>query len=168
MHAAFFGLKRAYWGSLRTTRRRLAEMGLTAARFDLLYLLWEVPWPMPRTQKTIVRELGVTRPVVSRMLKSLRDLGFVERMRDPCDRRGWLVFLTEEGRKRIRRAIRFFIRREGAWRRVQRGLCPEMAKGEKREELAFWRMCKLETMLARLRRGFHAGGHLHYPWHPDD
>jgi DNA-binding MarR family transcriptional regulator len=168
MHAAFFGIKRAYWGSLRTTRRKLTKMGLTAARFDLLYLLWEVPWPGARTQKEITRELGVSRSVVSRMLKSLREIGLVERMRDPCDRRGWLIALTEEGLRRIRRAIRFFVRRGGAWRRVQRGLCPGMPKGERRENLAFWRMCKLEVVLDRLRRGFRARGRLHYPWHPDD
>jgi DNA-binding MarR family transcriptional regulator len=143
-------------------------MGLTAARFDLLYLLWEMPEDLPRSQKEIVRQLGVTRPVVSRMVRSLMEIGLVERTRYFLDRRTWLVSLTSEGRARIRRAIRFFIRRGGAWRRVQRGLCPGMPKGKKRAERAFWPMCRLEETLDRLRRGFRAGGRLHYPWHPDD
>ena len=37
MNAIFFGLKRAYHGTLRIYRRALANLGLTAARFDLLY-----------------------------------------------------------------------------------------------------------------------------------
>jgi DNA-binding MarR family transcriptional regulator len=168
MHAAFFGLKRAYWGSLRTTRRRLTAMGLTAARFDMLYVLWEMPLRLPVSQKEITRELGVTRPVVSRMLKSLREIGLVTRARALHDRRTWEIELTAQGRARIRRAVRFFVRRGAAWRCVQRGLCPGMPKGKKRERLAFWPMCQLEEMLDKLRRGFHARGRLHYPWHPDD
>lgn len=56
VHAAFFGLKRAYWGSLRVTRRRLKELGLTAARFDLLYLLHEPRAPV--AQRSIHRALA--------------------------------------------------------------------------------------------------------------
>jgi DNA-binding MarR family transcriptional regulator len=167
MHEAFFGLKRAYWGSIRTTRKRLTEMGLTAARFDLLYLLIEMPW-MPTPQKTIVKKLGVTPPVVSRMLKSLRELGLVVRERDCVDRRGWLISLTVEGRYRVRDAIDVFIRRGRAWRIVQRGLCPKMPPGEDRDDAAFRLMCSVEEVLDRLRKGFRAGGTHHYPWHPDD
>jgi hypothetical protein len=39
MNAIFFGLKRAYHGTLRITRSALASLGLTAARCDLLYAL---------------------------------------------------------------------------------------------------------------------------------
>jgi DNA-binding MarR family transcriptional regulator len=167
MHAAFFGLKRAYWGSLRVTRKTLREMGLTAARFDLLYMLWESP-NAPRRQKTITRSLGVTAPVVSRMLRSLRELGLVVRARDPGDRRGWLISLTRGGLERIAKAVRHFIRRRHGWRHVERGLCPEMAEGPKRKDAALWLMWQLEALLDRLREGFAAGGSLYYPWHPDD
>jgi hypothetical protein len=39
MDATFFSLKRAFHGTLRLTRVTLAKLGLTAARFDLLYAL---------------------------------------------------------------------------------------------------------------------------------
>jgi DNA-binding MarR family transcriptional regulator len=168
VHSAFFGLKRAYWGSLGATRKRLTEMGLTAARFDLLYLLAEVPSQRPRRQKMLVRALGVTPPVVSRMLKSLRELNLVVRERDSADRRGWLVHLTAEGRRRIRRAIAFFIGCRRAWKHVQRGLCPSMPAGPEREDAAFWAMCSFEDLLDRWRGGLCARGTLYYPWHPDD
>jgi hypothetical protein len=29
-------------------------------------------------------------------------------------------------------------------------------------------MCILEPLLCKLREGFHDGGTLYYPWHPDD
>jgi DNA-binding MarR family transcriptional regulator len=168
MHAAFFGLKRAYWGSLGATRKRLTEMGLTAARFDLLYLLAEVPSQVPRRQRTLVKALGVSPPVVSRMLKSLRELNLVVRRRDSADRRSWLVHLTSEGRRRIGRAIAFFIRRRHAWRHVQRGLCPSVPEGPEREDSAFWTMGSFEDLLDRWREGLCARGTLYYPWHPDD
>jgi DNA-binding MarR family transcriptional regulator len=168
MHAAFFGLKRAYWGSLRVTRKRLVEMGLTAARFDLLYLLDERPSRFPRRQRMLVKKLGVTPAVVSRMLKALRETGLVARQRDEADRRSWLISLTDVGRHRIRKAILFFIRRGGAWRHLEEGLCPGMPRGQERESLALVRMDSLEEVLDRMRGGFGAGGTLYYPWHPDD
>jgi DNA-binding MarR family transcriptional regulator len=167
MHAAFFGLKRAYWGSLRVTRKKLTEMGLTAARFDLLYMLWESP-KAPRRQRNLTRALGVTAPVVSRMLKSLRELGLVVRERDRLDRRGWVVSLTEEGLRRMGVAVRHFVRCRNAWRHVERAFCPDLPAGPKRKSAALWIMCHLEDLLDRLRDGFGAGGTLYYPWHPDD
>ena len=167
MHAAFFGLKRAYWGSLRVTRKRLFAMGLTAARFDLLYALREFPCP-PVAQSAIRRRLGVTAPVVSRMLKSLRELGLVTRHRRLTDRREWLISLTARGRFAILRAIDRFIGSGLVARIVERGLCPEMNAGIEREDAAFLAMSDLETILDNLRQGFHARGTLYYPWHPDD
>jgi DNA-binding MarR family transcriptional regulator len=167
MHAAFFGLKRAYWGSLRVTRGTLTEMGLTAARFDLLYMLWEYP-RLPCSQRSLTRRLGVSPPVVSRMLKSLRERGLVVRARDTLDRRSWLISLTSEGLYRIREAIDHFIRQKRAWRYVERAFCPRMPKGDDREDEALWQMVHLEVLLDRLRRGFRARGTLYYPWHPDD
>jgi DNA-binding MarR family transcriptional regulator len=166
MHAAFFGLKRAYWGSLRVTRRALTALGLTAARFDLLYVVHEPRAPV--AQRDIVRKLGVTPPVVSRMLKSLRELGLVCRQRRPCDQREWNISLTARGRFALRRAIDYFIRSGRVDRLVERGLCPRMAAGAEREDAAFLAMCNLETLLDNLRNGFRARGTLEYPWHPDD
>jgi DNA-binding MarR family transcriptional regulator len=112
MHAIFFGLKRAFHSTLRVTRRMLTRLGLTAARFDMLYaLLHEGPrigrgmW-----QSELRRELGVSRPTVSRMLASLQELGLVLRKPDSKDRRQVFVALTEAGKALIRNAERIFIR----------------------------------------------------------
>jgi DNA-binding MarR family transcriptional regulator len=166
MHAAMYGLKRAYWGSLGTTRRRLKEMGLTAARFDLLYVLRQHRAPL--AQRWIHRILGVTHPVVSRMLKSLRRLGLTERKRRRIDQREWMISLTPAGRTLIRKAVFEFITRRRAWRIVQEGLCPDMPPDVNRENEALFRMAALEAMLNNLRRGFRAGGTLYYRWSPYD
>jgi DNA-binding MarR family transcriptional regulator len=166
MHAAYFGLKRSYWGSLATTRKRLKEIGLTAARFDMLYALLRHGTPVQ--QRYLVRKLGVTSPVVSRMLKSLRQLGYVERKRDVLDARAWLTFLTRAGRTKIREAIREFISSGLIAGIVEESLCPRMPPDLNRENEAFARMCQLEWILDTLRDGFRARGTLYYPWHPDD
>jgi DNA-binding MarR family transcriptional regulator len=166
MHAAMYGLKRAYWGSLGTTRKRLKEMGLTAARFDLLYVLRQ--HRVPLAQRFIHRILGVTHPVVSRMLKSLRLLGLTTRERRRTDQREWMISLTPAGRTRIREAVFEFITRGRAWRIVQQGLCPNMPSDGNREHEALFRMTALDAMLNHLRYGFAAGGTLHYRWHPED
>jgi DNA-binding MarR family transcriptional regulator len=163
---AFFGLKRAYWGSLGTTRRRLQELGLTAARFDMLYAMLEKRSPV--RHRFLVRELGVTSPVVCRMLKSLRELGYVDRERDQRDRRAWLNFLTPAGRLRIRRAIREFITDGVVDDIVEEGLCPRTPPSIRRQNDAFRKLWTLESLLDTLRDGFDAGGRLYYPWHPDD
>ena len=168
MHAAFFGLKRAYWGSLGTTRKKLTDMGLTAARFDLLYILRSSSWAFPLPQRSLYRKLGCTPPVVSRMLKSLRELGLVTRDRCATDARQRLIGLTEKGRLLINRAIRYFMIRRRADRLVQQGLCPTMLPGIARRDAAFKEMCILEPILDNLRKGFQARGTLDYPWHPDD
>jgi DNA-binding MarR family transcriptional regulator len=167
MHAAFFGLKRAYWGTIGATRKQLVALGLTAARFDLLYVLREHPDP-PVPQRSIHRKLGVTAPVVSRMLKSLRELGLVRGERRAGDGREKLISLTARGRFAIRNAIAHFIRSGRVERLVEHGLCPGMPPGIDREDAAFLAMSDLETILDNLRAGFHARGTLYYPWHPDD
>ena len=86
VNAIFFGLKRAYHGTLRVYRRALKSLGLTAARFDLLYVAREYRRNGVR-QSTIRRELGVTAPTVSRMVSSLEALGLIRRERSTRDRR---------------------------------------------------------------------------------
>jgi len=110
MHAVMFGCKRAYYATLRLTRRKLRKMGLTAARFDLLYAIHARGEWAP-IQRDLRRSLGVCASVVSRMVKSLEKLGYVRRARAHYDRRQRVVSLTDCGRARIQRAIRRFITR---------------------------------------------------------
>jgi DNA-binding MarR family transcriptional regulator len=166
MHAAFYGLKRAYWGSLGMTRKRLKELGLTAARFDLLYALRQNSGFL--RQRALTRILGVTHPVVSRMLKSLRTLGLTRRERRAGDRRQWTIFLTPAGRAAINRASFEFIFRRRAVRIVEEGLCPDVPADGNRATEALHRMSELDTTLGNMRYVFRAGGTLHYRWSPHD
>ncbi|HSY24871.1 MAG TPA: MarR family transcriptional regulator [Polyangiaceae bacterium] len=108
MHPVFFGLKRAYYATLGLTRRTLRKMGLTAARMDMLYVIHK-RGRYSTEQGALWRTLGVCPSVVSRMLKRLEEMGYVERNVVTNDTRKRTVTLTTRGRARILRAIRQFI-----------------------------------------------------------
>jgi DNA-binding MarR family transcriptional regulator len=107
MHILFFGLKRAFHGSLRVTRRALATMGLTPARFDMLYIVAKEGSSL--LQRELQRALGVAAATVSRMLSSLEELGLVEREVSEEDHRCQNVVLTKAGRRFVLRAARLLI-----------------------------------------------------------
>src|ERR1700735_247576 len=97
MHPVFFGLKRAYYATLGLTRRTLRKMGLTAARMDMLYVIHK-RGRYPTQQGALWRTLGVCPSVVSRMLKRLEEMGYVERDVVTNDTRRRTVTLTTKGR----------------------------------------------------------------------
>jgi DNA-binding MarR family transcriptional regulator len=164
MNAIFFGLKRAYHGTLRVYRRALARLGLTAARFDLLYVAHEFKRHGVR-QSTLRRELGVTAPTVSRMVASLEALGLVRRERSPGDRRQRFVILTKAGRRSIQRAIAVFVRSGRVQLAVDTALCPDRWYDD---EECFLAMDACERILRRLRHAYRDFAKLYYRWHPDD
>src|SRR5271154_4515842 len=108
MDATFFNLKRAFHGTLRITRATLAKLGLTAARFALLYALPHGygRFEIRMRQSAPRRALGSSRPPVSRMLASLEERRLVRRIRDPGDGRQIIVPLTQRGCTLIRKAVR--------------------------------------------------------------
>jgi DNA-binding MarR family transcriptional regulator len=107
MNVLFFGLKRAFHGTLRVFRGPLARLGLTAARFDLLYILLKEGGVL--LQRELQRALGVAAPTVSRMLASLEELGLVTRMVAEEDGRQREVVLTKAGRRSVIRTARLLI-----------------------------------------------------------
>src|ERR1019366_3816694 len=107
MHVIFFGLKRAFHGTLRITRGALATLGLTPARFDLLYIVAKEGSSL--LQRDLQRALGVAAPTVSRMLRSLEDLGLIEREVMEEDHRCRNVLLTKAGRRCVFKAARLLI-----------------------------------------------------------
>jgi DNA-binding MarR family transcriptional regulator len=106
MNALFFSVKRAYHGTLRVFRGALARLGLTAARFDLLYIVLKERGLL---QRELQRALGVAAPTVSRMLASLEELGLVTREVAEDDCRQRYVELTKLGRRSVIRAARELI-----------------------------------------------------------
>jgi DNA-binding MarR family transcriptional regulator len=164
MHAVVFGLKRAFHSTLRLTRKTLGKIGLTAARFDLLFALHSRGKP-GALQSELRRTLGVCASVVSRMLKALELLGYVKRERDRADARQRLVTLTNRGRGRIQRGIRQFI----SWGYVQLALESVLApKAPPDSGEAFAAVQTAEGLLDSLRAGFGDSADLFYRWHPDD
>jgi len=169
VNAITFGTKRAFHGFLRATRKQLVEMGLTAARFDLLSVLVrcrprELCAPGMR-QSAIRRMLGVTAPVVTRMVRALERLGLVRRWRErDWDRRQVLVALTEAGERCILRAREVML--PAVSRMVLRSIC----FGKHRNaDARFRHMDTLESYLRSLRKRFGDTATLYYPWgHPDD
>ena len=162
MNAIMFGCKRAYYSCLHVTRRPLRVIGLTAARFDMLYALWrEGICCLSLTQRELRERLGVSSPVISRMLRSLEELGWVVRRRPQYgDGRTREISLTADGRKTIEDAHR------ALRRAAMRAMSEALSFGRPRN--AFWNMCMFEGYLDGVRKDFFDRARLHYAWHPDD
>jgi DNA-binding MarR family transcriptional regulator len=168
MNANFFGLKRAFHGTLRITRPSLTKLGLTAARFDLLYALPQdgQRFEQGMRQSDLRRQIGVSRPTVSRMLASLEQLGLVRRQRFAY-RRQRVVALTRRGLGLVRKAASLFISR--GWAQ----LALDTALGQPGDRWCddFQCLVHMETLQALLNKIRAAVGdfaRLYYPWHPDD
>jgi DNA-binding MarR family transcriptional regulator len=168
MNAIAFGTKRAFHGFLRVTRRPFASVGLTAARFDLLAVVYRTRSSAARSngllQSDLRRALGVTAPVVTRMLRALLQLGWVKRERVEHDRRQWRIRLTDDGLTRIGAIHRVMLR--GVQRWVDVAIC----FGRHRDRnVRFRNMASFESYLHALRLEFGDGATHAYPWgHPDD
>jgi DNA-binding MarR family transcriptional regulator len=167
MHVIFFALKRAHHGTLRITRAPLAKLGLTAARFDLLYAIKQARKGI--VQSHLRRVLGVCRATVSRMLLSLEKLGLVRRSVWPWDRRKRLVELTKRGRWTIGFAHREFTRSGWANLAVDSALCGEGSPYHWWDENdCMFATDELNTLLDRIRNAFYDHATLDYPWGPED
>jgi DNA-binding MarR family transcriptional regulator len=168
MNAVAFGVKRAFHGFLRVTRKPLASVGLTAARFDMLYVLFSragadcCQRSIP--QRELRAKLGVCASVVSRMVRALERLGLVIRRRSLHDGRQIELRLTFLGWARIHGARRWLLR--GMQRFVVEAIC----FGRHADPMeCLMHMEQLESYLSVLRSHFFDTATLYYPWgHPDD
>ncbi|WP_415855539.1 MarR family winged helix-turn-helix transcriptional regulator [Sinomonas sp. G460-2] len=70
------------------------EFGVSLAELQLLHLL--VLRPDIVAAQQVVKVTALPSSTVSDMLERLERLGFVERQRDPKDRRRWVITLTEQ------------------------------------------------------------------------
>jgi DNA-binding MarR family transcriptional regulator len=167
MNAFFFGTKRAFHGVLRVMRKPLQSRGLTAARFDMMYALMPTHDAVGRTvrQSDLRRMLGVSAPVVARMLRSLEALGWVARQRPPCgDRRQVDVSLTAAGIESIRAAGRTLMR--ASKRLLYEAICFGWPR---RKSARTTHLLQLEAYLCGMRGTYGDQATLWYPWeHPED
>ena len=165
MNAIFFGCKRAFHSCMHIARQVLVGYGLTPARFDMLTAIERVP-THSCAQRALRTALGVSAATISRMLRSLEDIGLVVRTRNAYpDRRTHLVELTALGLKCIRKASRSLVRSGAIQFAVECALTENQPYDE---ALALFEMDRAEWFLDRIRHAFGDIATLHYAWHPDD
>jgi DNA-binding MarR family transcriptional regulator len=168
MNAHFFGTKRAFHAILRIMRKPLASFGLTAARYDMLYVISggdlgpEGPDRLTE-QSELSDELGVHKSVVSRMLRSLEKLGLVSRERCEGDRRRFWVELTEAGLARLRDATQCLAR--ASRRLLWMAIC--FGRWRDRDE-RFRHMEAYESYFEVIGMKYGDRASRPYRWHPDD
>ncbi len=114
MHSLSFQLKRAHHRVVAFGKSVLRRFGLTPARFDLLFVVY-ARWTFRKrvydapAQMELCRVLGVTAATVSRMVRSLEELGIVTRFRNPVDHRTKQVSLTKEGLDVFHEALEYVL-----------------------------------------------------------
>ena len=164
-------MKRAFHSSLRVARCDFKELGLTAARFDILYALHHARTAnRPLWQSQLRRILGYTaRSTLTQMLRALELLGWVRRKSSERDARQREVELTRAGRQQLEDAEYHFL--PGWW-----GFeAPYWAKDwsrPSRAETKAWDayLLKAETIdkiLSNFRLALRDTASLSYPW-PED
>lgn len=78
--------------------------GMSRGKFSLMMIAWEIHSENPDHKirvSDLVMRMEIPAPGVSRIMRSLEEDGFLERMPDPEDRRTTLVTFTEKGEKKI-------------------------------------------------------------------
>jgi DNA-binding MarR family transcriptional regulator len=110
MHPLSFALKRAHLRTTALGHQALAPIGLTPARFDILYALHHDPCRC-RFQHQVAKVLDLTAATISKSLERLEELGLVVRERWVCDRRKKAITLTTEGIRRLEKAVEWLITR---------------------------------------------------------
>ena len=167
MHQIFFLCKRSYWGIQNKLRWPLKDkFDITPARVDMLYAIEKSRYAVSeKEQRRLTKKLGVTRSVVSRMLRAMEALGWISREKAEYDRRMWLVSVTDKGQELLDRVMRAFVKSGRVAHWVYLGLLPNW----RNRDLRFERLIFFEADLCFFRRNFNGGGTLYYPFgHPDD
>jgi DNA-binding MarR family transcriptional regulator len=89
-------------GSTRSDER---AYGVAGGELDVLAALRMAGLPYELTPTTIAARVVVTSGGMTKRLDRLEAAGLVERRRNPSDRRGWLISLSERGLKVIDRIL---------------------------------------------------------------
>ena len=171
MDRIFFGLKRAFHSSLRVARCDFKELGLTAARMDVLVALKRAPGAnRPLWQSHLRRILGYTaRSTLTEILRALEALGLTRRKRSERDRRQREVELTRAGSEQLSRAESHFWPGwafEGpTW---AQDWDPPLPPEIKAWNAYVARTDDLDEILSSFRFALRDTGSLFYPWPEDD
>lgn len=87
------GLK--LWMRTLTNTVRSAETDLTSRQFALLLRIYLKP--QPHTVRGLAKALNVAKPVITRAVDTLSQVGLVKRIRDEADMRNVLIQRTVKG-----------------------------------------------------------------------
>lgn len=96
----------------RKRKAVFASHGLEIWAFDVLSSLRRAGDPYQMSPSALTVELLVTSGTMTNRIDRLVTAGWVSRQRDPADRRGILVGLTEEGRQKVDDALADFLHLE--------------------------------------------------------
>ena len=163
MHAVLFSLKRVYQRTLWLWRPVLAKVQLTPARFDLLYIVEKERLRSLR-QSDLWRALGVSAVTVSRMVRSLVEIGFIVRTRCPSDTRQWMIRLTRLGKKRVRSVLRILMNGGVVQLAVESMFVRDSWSGA----ACLQGLESLEIAFDYARKQLWDTARVHFPWHPED
>jgi DNA-binding MarR family transcriptional regulator len=94
-------LGRAHLEHRAIAERELASLGLSGKGFGALILLAQAG---PLSQQRLGERQGIDRTTMVAVVDELEGSGFVERRRDPRDRRAYSLQATPKGRRVLRRA----------------------------------------------------------------
>jgi DNA-binding MarR family transcriptional regulator len=84
--------------------RMVARLGLTSARWQVLFAIYEAERAQPVAW--LARDMGGNRQNVQRIVNDLQKMGFVTLDENPHHRRAALVVLTDKGRRTLDEANR--------------------------------------------------------------
>lgn len=96
---AFIKLMRATESINNRLNRHLSDADLTVSQFGVLEALLHLG---PQNQKSLGQKLLKSGGNITLVIDNLEKCGFVERNRDPKDRRAMLISLTTKGRRFIK------------------------------------------------------------------
>jgi DNA-binding MarR family transcriptional regulator len=98
----------------RARRAAFAAHGLETWEFDVLSALRRAGPPYQLSPGALLRATLVTSGTMTNRIDRLAAAGLVSRSRDPLDKRGVLVQLTEQGRRTVDAAMSDLLTRERA------------------------------------------------------
>jgi DNA-binding MarR family transcriptional regulator len=101
MERVGFLLTMARGGTLAICTEALAPLGLHVKQFGALLVL---DTEGPHSQQYLSEWTRMDRTTMVALVDSLEELGYVRRERNPEDRRAYLLTITPEGRRALRRA----------------------------------------------------------------
>jgi DNA-binding MarR family transcriptional regulator len=153
MHAISFAAKRVHLRTVAFGQALVRNVpGMTAARFDLLYLLYgsrrtefgpRHPLQVARRISGLARDLGLHRTTISKMVKRLVEMGWLKRRREvEWDVRNAVVSFTELGLRSLADAMDLSMMR--MTREVETCFAPDMARR--------WAVRRVATVLATWQR----------------